>query len=173
MNMDQMKFNNLKLLVLDVDGVLTDGQLYFSNSGEEIKAFNSQDGLGIKLLQKEGIDVAIITGRTSGIVNDRASSLGIRHVIQGCGDKLTALNTLCEDLSIGYTQIAYMGDDLPDLASINRVALGMAVANANPEIIKHANWCSIRKGGFGAVREACDYILDQRGALTETVKSFL
>ena len=173
MNSNQTDFELLKLLVLDVDGVLTDGSLYFSNSGEELKAFNSQDGLGIKLLIQHGIDVAIITGRKSNIVSNRASSLGIKHLVQGCEEKLDALEQLVSKLDITLDEVAYLGDDLPDLAPILRAGLGMAVQNANSEVKSRANWCSNARGGDGAVREACDFILKQRGALNDIIKTYL
>lgn len=173
MNNDQIDFDKLKLLVLDVDGVLTDGSLYFSNSGEELKAFNSQDGLGIKLLIQHGINVAIITGRTSEIVANRASMLGITDLVQGCDEKLLALKQLAAKFEVGLHEIAYIGDDLPDLPPILSVGLGIAVANANPEVKSRAKWCSNRRGGEGAVREACDLILKQRGALDNILKTYL
>ena len=167
-----LDFKQLKLLVMDVDGVLSDGQIYFANSGEEIKAFNTQDGLGIKLLQKQGIESAIITGRQSEIVANRAENLGIDHVIQGCDTKLQALNTLKSSLGLEYHEIAYIGDDLPDLPAIRAVGLGMTVNNANPHIKDHATWCSTHAGGHGAVREACDFILEQRGVLQSVVEAY-
>jgi len=173
MDTKQINFDQLQLLVLDVDGVLSDGRLYFTNSGEEIKAFNSQDGLGIKLLIQQGIEVAIITGRESHIVSARASTLGIKHLVQGCEEKLEALDKLASELALSYENIAYMGDDLPDLAPILRVGLGMTVADANPEIKSRAAWCSTRKGGEGAVREACDFILKQRGNLDDMLNDYL
>ena len=116
-----MAAKNIKLLLLDVDGVLTDGKLYYGNSGEELKAFNIQDGLGIKLLQQGGIQVGIITGRVSTLLQRRADELGINPVIQGREDKLTALRELLENQNLGLHQIAFMGDDLPDLSAINSV----------------------------------------------------
>ena len=163
----------LKLLVLDVDGVLTDGRLYFGNSGEELKAFNIHDGLGIKLLQDNGVSVAIITGRQSELVKRRAENLGIRHVIQGREDKLIALDELRDRLKLDYARIAYMGDDLPDLPAIRQAALGMTVANANAFVAKHADWQSSACGGEGAVREACEMILHAQGKLTAALEKYL
>ena len=114
---------NIKLLLLDVDGVLTDGKLYYGNSGEELKAFNIQDGLGIKLLQQAGIQVGIITGRVSALLQRRADELGISPVIQGREDKLTALRELLQGMNLGLNEIAFMGDDLPDLSVINTCLL--------------------------------------------------
>ncbi|MFQ3263845.1 MAG: 3-deoxy-D-manno-octulosonate 8-phosphate phosphatase (KDO 8-P phosphatase), partial [Porticoccaceae bacterium] len=131
---------NIKLLLLDVDGVLTDGKLYYGNSGEELKAFNIQDGLGIKLLQQAGIQVGIITGRVSALLQRRADELGISPVIQGREDKLTALRELLQGMNLGLNEIAFMGDDLPDLSVINTVGLGITVANASSTLTTEAAW---------------------------------
>lgn len=163
----------IKILVLDVDGVLTDGSLYFGNSGEELKAFNIQDGLGIKLLRDAGIDTAIITGRQSELVQRRAQNLGIEHIIQGREDKLVALDELRNKLGISYAQIAYMGDDLPDLSAIRKVALGITVADGNVFVAKHAHWQTTAKGGKGAVREACEMILSAQDKLNSALNSYL
>lgn len=164
------KARNVKLLVLDVDGVLTAGHLWYGNNGEELKAFHIQDGLGIKLLQRAGIDVAIITGRTSQLVARRGAELGIKHVVQGREDKLVALRVLANELNITLEEIAYMGDDLPDLSAIANVGFGIAVANAMPYVAQHADYKTARNGGDGAVREICDLILqaqDKFDALLE------
>ncbi len=163
----------IKLLVLDVDGVLTDGCLYFGNQGEQLKVFNVQDGLGIKLLQKTGVEVAIITARQSKAVEMRAKGLGICHLMQGREDKLPALDELCANLSLEYRQVAYLGDDLPDLAAIRRVALGMTVANGHHLIVQHAHWQSQCKGGNGAVREACEFIMAAQGNLEKAFDHYL
>ena len=126
---------SIKLLLVDVDGVLSDGKLYFGNNGEEFKSFNIKDGLGIKLLQRNGIEVGIITGRSSKIVTKRAKDLGINIIIQGREDKLAALNEILEDdkKSINYLmqEIAFLGDDLPDVSIIRKVGLGVAVGDAH------------------------------------------
>lgn len=163
----------IRLLVLDVDGVLTDGRLYYGNSGEELKAFHIQDGLGIKLLQRQGIEVAIITGRTSALLERRTRELGIERVIQGREDKLTALEELRRQHPLPLEAIAYMGDDLPDLAAIRTVGLGMTVANGSTTVARHARWQSSRKGGEGAVREAAEFILDAQGKLDDAVEPYL
>src|SRR5690606_2640340 len=167
------KAREVKLLVLDVDGVLTDGHLWYDNSGEELKAFHIQDGLGIKLLLRSGVDIAIITGRRSALVARRARELGIKHVVQGREDKLVALNTLLEDLPVTLAQTAYVGDDLPDLGAIRAVGLGIAVANAMPVVAEHADYKTVRCGGDGAVREVCDLILQAHGKLDEIVERYL
>lgn len=163
----------IKLLVLDVDGVMSDGQLYFSNGGDEIKAFNSQDGQGIKLAQRAGITVAIITGRSSQIVANRAKNLGIEHVIQGREDKLSALEELRQTLPFNYSEIAHMGDDYPDLAIIRRVGLGMTVSNGHWVIRQQAHWQSQYAGGHGAVREACDLLLLAQGQFDAQLQDYL
>ena len=163
---------NIKLLLLDVDGVLTDGKLYYGNSGEELKAFNIQYGLGIKLLQQGGIQVGIITGRVSTLLQRRADELGINPVIQGREDKLTALRELLENQNLGLHQIAFMGDDLPDLSAINLVGLGITVANACSTLAAKADWQTLRSGGDGAVREAAEMILKAQGKFDTLVERF-
>ncbi len=159
------KAQQVQLLALDVDGVLTDGSIYYGNSGEELKAFNIKDGLGIKLLQRAGIGVAIITGRQSEIVRRRAGELGIADVIQGREDKLEALSALCRDKGLSLEHCAYMGDDLPDLAAITSAGLGMTVGDAVEAVKCSADWVSAAPGGHGAVREACEAILEARDQL--------
>ncbi|MDB9952392.1 HAD hydrolase family protein [Porticoccaceae bacterium] len=155
----------IKLLLLDVDGVLTDGRLYYGNSGEEMKAFNIQDGLGIKLLQQGNVQVGIITGRVSALLQRRADELGISPVVQGREDKLTALNELLETMDISLDEIAFMGDDLPDLAVIRRVGLGITPANGSTTLAQQAQWQTTRRGGDGAVREVAEMILGAQGSL--------
>lgn len=155
----------IKLLLLDVDGVLTDGRLYYGNTGEELKAFDIQDGLGIKLLQSEGISVGIITGRRSALVKRRANELGIDTLIQGREDKLTALNELLEQNSFKLDEIAFVGDDLPDLAVIRHVGLGITPANGNHIVASQALWQTKKSGGYGAVREVAELILSAQGKL--------
>ncbi len=167
------KAQNIKLLVLDVDGVLSDGKLYFSDQGEEIKAFSTLDGQGIKLLQKSGIDVALITGRESKIVTLRAKELGIKHLIQGCEEKLDALNDILQAMNLTLQEVAYIGDDLPDLACIRRVGFGVTVPNANPVLLKHALCCTERSGGQGAVREICDLILQAQNKFDVAIAPFM
>ena len=153
----------IRLLALDVDGVLTDGLIYYGNDGEELKAFSIKDGLGIKLLQAGGVKVVIITGRQSEIVARRASELGISDVIQGREDKRQALLELCAEAALTPADCAYMGDDLPDLGAVNAAGLGMTVADACAAVRDAADWCSTLGGGCGAVREACEFILSARG----------
>ena len=163
----------VRLLVLDVDGVLTDGKLYFLADGSEAKAFSTLDGQGIKMLQNSGVTVAIITGRTSTIVERRAANLGIKHVIQGREDKRVALDELLSTLQLSYDQVAYLGDDLPDLAPIRCVALGVAVANANTFVRQHAKAVTALRGGEGAAREFCKFIMAAQGTLKTAHNAYL
>ena len=162
----------IKLLLLDVDGVLTDGRLYYGNSGEEMKAFNIQDGLGIKLLQRGDIQVGIITGRVSSLLQRRADVLSINPVVQGREDKLTALNELLQTMDVQMDEIAFMGDDLPDLAVIRRVGLGITPANGSVTLAEQAHWQTSKHGGQGAVREAAELILEAQGKLQPILASF-
>ena len=164
---------NVRLLVLDVDGVLTDGKLYFLADGSEAKAFSTLDGQGIKMLKNSGVNIAIITGRTSSIVERRAANLGIEHVVQGREDKRIALDELLATLQLSYAQVAYLGDDLPDLAPIRRVALGVAVANANSFVRQHAQAVTMLRGGEGAAREFCEFIMAAQGTLDAAQSAYL
>ncbi len=155
----------IQLLALDVDGVLTDGRIYYSNNGDELKAFDIKDGLGIKLLQRAGVQVGIITGRSSEIVNRRARELGIERVVQGREDKYEALQELCTQLQLTLEHSAYMGDDLPDLRAVQGAGLGLTVADAAEPVKQAAQWISRYNGGDGAVRDACEFLLAARGAL--------
>ncbi|PLW82912.1 phenylphosphate carboxylase subunit delta [Kineobactrum sediminis] len=163
----QLRAREIRLLALDVDGVLTDGGVIYSSDGAELKIFNIKDGIGIRLLQKAGVEVAIITGRHSEMVDRRAAELGIGKVIQGRADKLTALRELCLERDLQLAQCAYMGDDLPDLAAIKAVGLGLGVADAVAAVRNAADWCSLANGGAGAVREACEWLLNARGQWAE------
>ena len=163
----------IRLLLLDVDGVLTDGCLYYGNCGEEMKSFNIQDGLGIKLLQRKGIRVGIITGRTSALVTRRAEELGIDLIVQGREDKLQALEEMLAASPYLMNEIAFLGDDLPDLAVIRRVGLGAAVANARPIIAEHALWQTTACGGAGAVRELAEMLLQAQDKLDSTFTDYL
>lgn len=167
------KAKQVKLAVFDVDGVLSEGHLYFTSNDEEIKAFNVQDGLGIKLLQNSGIQTAIITTRKSPLVEKRAKGLGIKHIKQGQEDKLPVLIDILEKLNLSLDQVAYLGDDLPDLPIIRRVGLGMAVANANDFVKQNADGVTRMKGGYGAVREFCELIMDAQGTLDATQAAYL
>lgn len=153
------KAARIKLLALDVDGVLTDGRLYFTEDGGEIKTFDTQDGHGIKMLQQSGVVCAIITGRTTTLVERRSRNLGIAHLLQGREDKLVALKELTAQLGVSLEETAYVGDDWPDLPAIRAAGLGIAVANAHGELHVHADYVTTLQGGRGAVREVCDLLL--------------
>jgi 3-deoxy-D-manno-octulosonate 8-phosphate phosphatase (KDO 8-P phosphatase) len=163
----------VRLLVLDVDGVLTDGTLYYSANGEELKAFNIHDGLGIKMLQAGGVETAIITGRSSRALELRAENLGIRHLYQGVERKLAAFEPLLEKLTLDAGQVACMGDDLPDLALLERCALAVAVPDAPDLVRSRAHYVTRRRGGGGAVREACELILEAQDALQAQLAGYL
>jgi len=167
------KARQIKILVLDVDGVLSDGRLYFGSDGEAFKAFYTPDGLGVKLLQRNGVQVAIITGRQSAIVSHRAAELGIDLLLQGRDDNLVALRELLADIGLELASAAYMGDDLQDLAAIQASGLGMTVAGGDEFVASHADWRSQKPGGLGAVREACEFILAAQGKLDEARSGFL
>lgn len=152
-----------RLLLLDVDGILTDGKLYFSNSGEEIKAFHSLDGHGIKMLLSAGIEVGIITGRKSNIVAKRAADLGIEILYQGREDKIDVLTEISNSRGHALDTICYAGDDLPDLPVLQAVGLGFSVPGAHSSTQAAAHGITTRGGGEGAVREITDFILSAQG----------
>lgn len=163
----------IRLAIFDVDGVLTDGRLFFMPDGTEFKSFNTLDGHGIKMLMASGVEVAIISGRKSPLVEKRAANLGIKHLIQGREDKLNALAELREILPFELEQIAFLGDDLPDLPVMRRVGLGVAVATADSFVRKHAHWVTRAAGGAGAAREFCEMIMDVQGTLSEAQEAYL
>ncbi|WP_444896348.1 KdsC family phosphatase [Microbulbifer sp. SSSA005] len=154
---------NIRWLVLDVDGVLTDGKLYFDNSGNELKTFHTLDGHGIKMLQNSGVRVAIITGRRSNVVERRAHDLGINKLIQGREDKFVALQELLSEESCRLEDIAYVGDDYPDLLVMTKIGCPIAPPNAAPPVRERALWITEACGGEGAVREVCDRIMIAQG----------
>jgi 3-deoxy-D-manno-octulosonate 8-phosphate phosphatase (KDO 8-P phosphatase) len=159
----QERASRIRLLALDVDGVLTDGRLYFDATGNELKAFNTRDGLGLKALQRFGIELALITGRSSPIVSQRAEQLGIRHVYQGTDDKLTAYLDLLSATGLGHEAVCYAGDDWIDLPVLLRVGLSVSVPDADDEVRTRVHWVTRRAGGHGAVREICDLSLSAQG----------
>ena len=167
------KAKHVKLVALDVDGVMTDGSVYFSAQGDELKAFNILDGQGIKALMKHDIDVAIITGRTSALTARRAKDLGINNILQGREDKKVALTEICSQLNINFNQVCYVGDDLPDLSAITNSLLGITVPNGHSLVKKYADFCTLTPGGHGAVREVSDIILEAKGLLDEHHLSYL
>jgi len=173
--MDSMlrdKAAKVRLLALDVDGVLTDGRLYFTETGQELKAFNSRDGLGLKMLMDNGYELALITGRISDALRHRAEQLGIEHVYQGRGNKLPAYLELIEKLGLGDDEVCYAGDDWIDLPVLDRVGLAVTVADAEAEVISRVHWVTSRPGGQGAVREICNLLLESRGLVDACLKNF-
>ncbi|MCW8125178.1 KdsC family phosphatase [Microbulbifer halophilus] len=163
----------VRWLVLDVDGVLTDGRLFFDNNGNELKTFNTLDGHGIKMLQKSGVQVAIVTGRRSNVVERRAHDLGIRRLIQGREDKFAALEELLGDESCRLGDIAYVGDDYPDLLVMTRIGCPISVPNAVAPVRERALWITDTRGGEGAVREVCDRIMQAQGSFDAALAPYL
>ena len=149
----------IRIVAFDVDGVFTDGRFYLSDEGIESKAFHTQDGYGIRQLINAGIEVAVISGRRSGAVEKRMAELGVNHVIQGCRDKVAALNNLLAMLQLDANQSAFVGDDIPDLPLLKTVGFSVAVANAVPEVRSQCDYTTTAAGGFGAVREVCELVL--------------
>lgn len=163
----------VRLLIVDVDGVLTDGGLYFDNRGEEYKRFSSLDGHGIRMALAGGIEVAVITGRQSNIVDRRMNELGVSHIYQGSRDKLPGFEKLLRDTGVDAGQVAYIGDDLPDLPIMRRVGFAIAVQNAHGFVKQHCNWVTTARGGDGAVREVTDFILQSQGLLDAQQQGYL
>jgi 3-deoxy-D-manno-octulosonate 8-phosphate phosphatase (KDO 8-P phosphatase) len=156
----------VRLLVLDVDGVLTDGRLYFGPAGEALKAFHVRDGLGIKLIERAGVRVAVVSGRESPAVTERCRELGIRHVVQACDDKMSAVARIAKELGITHAEIGCVVDDTSDLPLVAAVGLSFAVSDAHPAVLRAAHRVTRNAGGRGAVREVCDWLLEynRRGA---------
>nr|WP_321257329.1 HAD-IIIA family hydrolase [uncultured Pseudodesulfovibrio sp.] len=163
---------SIKLLVLDVDGVLTDGGLYYGDDGIVMKRFHVQDGLGIKLAQAVGLEIGVITGLNQKPVEKRVRELGITHYYAGKHDKAPLFEEICEKVGVSLSEAAFMGDDWIDLGVMNVAGLAMSVPNGVPEVIEAADWISTRKGGDGAVREAIAYILEARGLKDEALKQW-
>lgn len=167
------KAARIRLIALDVDGIMSDGKLYFSATGDELKGFNILDGLGLKQLMAAGITVAVITGRRSPLTEKRMTDLGIPHLMQGREDKRQALDELVRDMNIQPDEIAYMGDDLPDLPALRFAGLGITVPNGYWLVRQHADYCTSAAGGSGAVREACDLILTAQNKLEAALACYL
>ena len=167
------KAKQIRLVIFDVDGVLTDGSLFIGDDGQEYKAFCSRDGHGMKMLQKTGVELAIITGRTSKVVEHRIADLGIQHVYQGQKDKIHAYKELSGKLGLQPHQVAYVGDDVVDLPVMCQVGLAIAVQDAHPMVTRHAHWQAPSNGGRGAAREVCELIMDAQGTLEAELNSYL
>lgn len=163
----------IRLMAFDVDGIMTDGGLYLSDSGEEFKRFNSLDGHGIKMLKASGVEIAIITGRTSRCVELRAKNLGITHVYQGVEHKIDAMKDLLGKLQLTAEAAAYMGDDVVDLNVMHHAGLAITVPEAPQLVRKHSHYVTQRRGGYGAVREACEIIMDAQGTLDAQLARYL
>ncbi len=160
----QAALRAIRLLVLDVDGVLTDGRLFYGARGESLKAFHVRDGHGIKEIAAAGITVAVISGRRSAAVARRARELGIRHVVQGVSDKLAALHKLARTRKLELDYCACVGDDTPDIPLLEACGVGIAVADAHPDALAAADLVTRTPGGLGAVREVCDWLMAARPA---------
>ena len=167
------KASRIKLLIFDVDGVLTDGSLFLGDDGQEYKAFHSQDGHGIKMLQRHGVRCAIITGRTSKVVEHRMRNLGIDLIYQGQENKLEGFADLLQRVELDPEQVAYVGDDVVDLPVMRKVGLAIAVQDAHPWVLKHAHWQTPRCGGRGAARDVCEMLLEAHGVLRQELETYL
>jgi len=167
------KAAQIRLIIFDVDGVLTDGSLFIGDDGEEYKAFHSRDGHGMKMLRATSVEIGIITGRTSNVVRHRMGSLGIHHVYQGQLEKLPAFMELIGKLGLEPQQVAYVGDDVVDLPILIRAGLAVAVADAHPLVKRHAHWCTPNAGGRGAARDVCEMIMEAQGTLDTSLQYYL
>jgi 3-deoxy-D-manno-octulosonate 8-phosphate phosphatase (KDO 8-P phosphatase) len=164
---------NIKLVIFDVDGVLTNGSIIIGDDGEEYKAFHSRDGHGMKLLQYTGVEIGIITGRTSKVVEYRMTSLGVAHLYQGQHVKMPAFDDLIERLSLTPEQCAYVGDDWVDIAIMKRVGLAITVNDADDIVKKYAHWVTPANGGKGAARQVCELIMQGQGTLEDQIERHL
>lgn len=169
----EQRAQSIQLLISDVDGVLTDGCLYYLDDGSQMKAFNVQDGMGLKLLMHAGIEVAVITASTTALIDKRMQSLGIKHYYKGQISKLAAFHEISARLNIKAENIAYIGDDVPDLPVMRQVGLSIAVANAVPHVREHADMVTQLPGGQGAVREACEFIMAAQNNGEEALERYL
>ncbi|HYN77771.1 MAG TPA: 3-deoxy-manno-octulosonate-8-phosphatase KdsC [Lamprocystis sp. (in: g-proteobacteria)] len=162
----------VRLVIFDVDGVLTDGSLFLGDDGQEYKAFNARDGHGMVMLRETGVQLAVISGRSSGAVSTRMEGLGIRHVFQGRADKVPAYMELMQTLGLPDAAVAYVGDDVVDLPIMRRVGLAIAVGDAHPLVSRHAHWQTRAPGGRGAAREVCELIMDAQGTLAPIIERY-
>lgn len=167
------RFKLIKLLILDVDGVMTDGGLTIGDDGQEYKTFHAHDGLGMKLLKASGVELAIITGRTSNVVKKRAESTGVAHFYQGAEDKLAAFQALIQMANVTADACAFMGDDVVDLPPMLQCGLAIAVPDAPTLVLNHAHYVTRKQGGRGAVREVCELIMQAQGTFDGQMQPFL
>ncbi|HQR50334.1 MAG TPA: HAD-IIIA family hydrolase [Methylophilaceae bacterium] len=173
-NLDAIeRAKRVRLVVFDVDGVMTDGSLYLCDDGQEYKAFNSQDGLGMKLLKASGVDMAIITGRTSNVVVKRAENTGVAHFFQGVEDKLEAFEQLARELGLDHAECAFMGDDVVDLPPMRRCGFAITVPAAPGLVKAHAHYVTSREGGRGAVRDVVEFIMRAQGTFDAQMAQYL
>jgi len=163
----------IKLVIFDVDGVLTDGTFMIGDDGQQYKSFYTKDGQGMRMLQDSGVSIAIITGRTSEVVKHRMSELGIQHVYQGQRDKVAAFETILKEESLTPEQTAYVGDDVIDLPVMRRVGFAIAVRDAEPIVKHHAHWVTPRAGGLGAARDACELIMQSQNTLDKALEKYI
>jgi 3-deoxy-D-manno-octulosonate 8-phosphate phosphatase (KDO 8-P phosphatase) len=166
------KIQAVRMLLLDVDGVLTDGRIIYHHSGEEAKVFHVRDGLGIRLLFSAGLEVGIATGRSSPALVHRCRNLGIKRIYDGLEDKIPVLERIAREAGVPPGGIAFVGDDLPDLGVMNRVGLALAVADAHEMVLRRADWITNKPGGLGAVREVCELILKEKGLWNTVTRRF-
>ena len=163
----------ISLVIFDVDGVLTDGSLFIGDDGQEYKAFNSRDGHGIKMMIRNGVDAAIITGRTSKVVEHRIADLGIKHVRQGCADKLPVFEEMIKQLGLSSEQSAFIGDDIVDLPIMLRAGLAIATSDAHPMVKHHSHWITPSAGGRGAGRDLAEMMMYAQGTYEEEMLRYL
>lgn len=171
--MIEKKLKNIRLLLLDADGVLTRGEILYSEAGDELKAFNVRDGFGLRVLQDSGIKTGIITGRHSEVVKRRCLELGINFCHCDVKDKKALLDSILAETGYSGEQIAFVGDDIPDIAVMKKVGIGIAVADADEEVKSHADMITRNPGGRGAVREVCESLLKAKGLWEEILKSWV
>ena len=163
----------IRLVIFDIDGVLTDGKLFFDDEGREYKSFHARDGHGIKMLRNSGVEVAVISGRSSRSVALRMESLGVQYIYQGREDKIAAFEIILSQAGVEPVQVVHVGDDLIDLPIMIRVGLPIAVADANPAVLERARWSTTLNGGCGAGREVCDLIMRAQGTLEAAIEAYL
>lgn len=163
----------IRMVIFDVDGVLTDGSLFIGDDRQEYKAFNSKDGHGMKMLIRSGVDIGIITGRTSKVVEHRVADLGIKHVYQGCHDKLPVYEKLIDKLNLSHEEIAFVGDDVVDLPIMLKTGLAITVNDGHPLVKTHSHWSTPSTGGRGAAREICEMIMHAQNNYESEMQKYL
>ena len=173
MNDVAQKARGIRLVIFDVDGVLTDGSLFLGDDGQEYKAFHSRDGHGMVMLMQTGVKIGIITGRSSEVVRIRMENMGIEHVFQGHRDKIPPYERLKAELGLDDGQIAYVGDDVVDVPIMRRVGLAIAVQDAHPFVKQHAHWQTTHGGGRGAARDVCEMVMEAQGNLSKSLGQYL